>query len=76
MAKDAGDLRTPRDQMSRSAPPAQSDKKRISLLRLLGAFLKIGSIGFGGGMTVSPADELRQESLARLQTVLPFSARA
>ena len=38
--------------MSRSAPSALSDKKRISLLRLLAAFLKIGSIGFGGGMAV------------------------
>ena len=35
-----------------SAPSALSDKKRISLLRLLAAFLKIGSIGFGGGMAV------------------------
>jgi len=38
--------------MSRSAPSALSDKKRISLLRLLAAFFKIGSIGFGGGMAV------------------------
>jgi chromate transporter len=38
--------------MSRSAPSALSDKKRISLVRLLAAFFKIGSIGFGGGMAV------------------------
>jgi len=35
-----------------SSPPAPSDSERISLLRLLAAFLKIGSIGFGGGMAV------------------------
>jgi len=35
-----------------SAPPALPDSKRISLVRLLAAFLKIGSIGFGGGMAV------------------------
>jgi chromate transporter len=40
--------------MSRTPPalPALSDSERISLLRLLAAFLKIGSIGFGGGMAV------------------------
>src|ERR1039457_7283966 len=35
-----------------SAPSAPPDRERISLLRLLAAFLKIGSIGFGGGMAV------------------------
>jgi chromate transporter len=35
-----------------SSPPAPSDSEPISLLRLLAAFLKIGSIGFGGGMAV------------------------
>ena len=35
-----------------SSPPAPSDSERISLLRLLATFLKIGSIGFGGGMAV------------------------
>jgi chromate transporter len=35
-----------------SAPSAPPDRERISLLRLLAAFLKLGSIGFGGGMAV------------------------
>src|ERR1039457_432362 len=35
-----------------SAPSAPPDSKHISLLRLLAAFLKIGSVGFGGGMAV------------------------
>jgi chromate transport protein ChrA len=39
-----------------SPPPSDCltlpDSERISLVRLLGAFLKIGSIGFGGGMAV------------------------
>src|SRR5450759_406170 len=35
-----------------SAPPALPDSQRISLVRLLAAFLKIGTIGFGGGMAV------------------------
>ena len=54
MAKHAVDSRTPGNQMSRSpsAPPVLSDSERISLLRLLAAFLKIGAIGFGGGMAV------------------------
>src|ERR1039458_543031 len=38
--------RTPSD------PSARSESKHVSLLRLLAAFLKIGSIGFGGGMAV------------------------
>src|ERR1035437_9886418 len=40
--------------MSRPPPPLRipPDRERISLLRLLAAFLKIGSIGFGGGMAV------------------------
>jgi chromate transporter len=37
---------------SPSAQPALSDSDRISLVRLLAAFLRIGSIGFGGGMAV------------------------
>src|ERR1035438_2369012 len=54
MAKHAGGPRAHGNQMSRppSSPPAPSDSERISLLRLLAAFLKIGSIGFGGGMAV------------------------
>src|ERR1017187_953170 len=35
-----------------SALPAPLDSQRISLVRLLAAFLKIGIIGFGGGMAV------------------------
>src|ERR1017187_7443508 len=39
-----------------SRPPSEHsalpDSQRISLVRLLAAFLKIGSIGFGGGMAV------------------------
>ena len=35
-----------------SAFPALPDSQRISLVRLLAAFLKIGTIGFGGGMAV------------------------
>ena len=54
MAKHAKRPRTRGNQMSwpPSAPPARSDSKPISLLRLLAAFLKVGSIGFGGGMAV------------------------
>src|ERR1019366_7720822 len=37
---------------SPSALPAPPDSQRISLVRLLAAFLKIGTIGFGGGMPV------------------------
>jgi chromate transporter len=33
-------------------PPALPDSERISLVRLLALFFKIGSIGFGGGMAV------------------------
>src|ERR1019366_7073112 len=44
----------PPSKMSRppSALPAPPDSQRISLVRLLAAFLKIGAIGFGGGMAV------------------------
>src|ERR1017187_10098658 len=35
-----------------SVPPATPDSERISLVRLLAIFFKIGSIGFGGGMAV------------------------
>src|ERR1035441_3968865 len=35
-----------------SALPAPPDSQRISLVRLLAVFLKIGTIGFGGGMAV------------------------
>ena len=35
-----------------SVLPATPDSQPISLVRLLGAFLKIGTIGFGGGMAV------------------------
>ena len=35
-----------------SVLPALPDSERISLVRLLAAFLKIGTIGFGGGMAV------------------------
>ena len=35
-----------------SALPAPPDSQRISLVRLLAAFLKIGAVGFGGGMAV------------------------
>ena len=54
MAKHAGGPRAHGNQMSRSpsAPPALSDSERLSLVRLLAAFVKIGSIGFGGGMAV------------------------
>src|ERR1022692_667641 len=36
----------------KSVPPATPDSERISLVRLLALFFKIGSIGFGGGMAV------------------------
>ena len=54
MAKDARGPRTPGHKVSRPppAPSALPDSERISLVRLLAAFLKIGSIGFGGGMAV------------------------
>ena len=54
MAKDAGGPRASGNKMSRLpfAPSALPDSQRISLVRLLAAFLKIGSIGFGGGMAV------------------------
>ena len=48
--------------MSRSALPARSESEHISLLRLLGAFLKIGSIGFGGGMAVIALMERENQS--------------
>ena len=54
MAKHAGGPRAHGNQMSRtpSAPPVLSDSERLSLVRLLAAFVRIGSIGFGGGMAV------------------------
>ena len=54
MAKHVGRQRGTASQMSRppTASPALSGTNSISLVRLLAAFLKIGSIGFGGGMAV------------------------
>jgi len=54
LAEDAGCPRIPGNKMSRPpfASPALPDLERISLVRLLAIFFKIGSIGFGGGMAV------------------------
>jgi hypothetical protein len=47
----AGGPRIPGNEMSRP-PFAPPDRERISLVRLLAIFFKIGSVGFGGGMAV------------------------
>src|ERR1019366_2866478 len=51
-----------------SVPPATPDSERISLVRLLGLFFKIGSIGFGGGMAVIA---LMQREFVQKRKLLP-----
>ena len=51
-----------------SVPPATPDSERISLVRLLALFFKIGSIGFGGGMAVIA---LMQREFVQKRKLLP-----
>src|ERR1035437_3088288 len=55
-----------------TTPPALCDSERISLLRLLAAFLKIGSTGFGGGMAVIGLMEREVVQKRKLLTVEEF----
>ena len=57
---------------SPSALPAPPDSQRISLVRLLAAFLKIGTIGFGGGMAVIALMDREFDQKRKLLTAEEF----